>query len=408
MWVYLPQTRLPSAYQEVEYIESSWTQRIDTWVSPTDTKFWIKWKFRIWASWWNVLIDLSATTSTDNKRYWFQFNWLKPQWSWIMYQQRWEDNWTINASTDYEFSYNYNWDTSFIINWITKTWIPTWSATLPNWNIFCQNCNWSYQRFFIGRLYWLQLYHNTELLRDFVPCYRKSDSVIWMYDLVNDTFYTNSWSWTFTKWANVYMSELKNAYIGEVIEYSIDFRWNTQAWIEADGWTFYNRNSATYSFDSDGIKNTKSGWHILIARNMDATWYKKMTMNLSAYLYAWWTRWGWVPMLIWPYTADFFNTSTISKLTLNKTEANGYQWLQLQINWNSSFYWTIIPAGEYICQFIIDLETWDCSGSCSNWQTMSGTINSTYLWYLKTNSTIMWVGVDSIWHIIHTFDVIFE
>lgn len=192
-------------YQKVEYIQSSWTQRIDTWIAPNDLNFWILWKFRITTMQTSVLIDLSDTTSTDNKRYWFQFNgWnSKPQWSWIMYQQRWEDNWTINTSTDYEFSYNYNWNQSFIINWITKTWIPTWSATLPNRNIFCQNCNWSYKRFFTWRLYYLQLYHNTELLRHFIPCYRKADGEIWLRDIVNKQFYTNNGSWTFTKWPDI-------------------------------------------------------------------------------------------------------------------------------------------------------------------------------------------------------------
>jgi len=193
-------------YQAVEYIQSSWTQRINTWIAPNDAKFWILWKFRITTIATSVLIDLSNTTSTDNKRYWFQFNgWnSKPQWSWIMYQQRWEDNWTIDASTDYEFSYNYNWNASFTINWMTKTWISVWSnIQMPSWYIFCQNCNWSFQRPFSWRLYRLQLYHNTELLRDFRPCYRKSDNVIWLLDVANKQFYTNSWSWTFTKWSNI-------------------------------------------------------------------------------------------------------------------------------------------------------------------------------------------------------------
>lgn len=35
--------------------------------------------------------------------------------------------------------------------------------------------------------------------RDFVPCYRKADNVIGLYDLVYGTFYTNQGSGTFTK-----------------------------------------------------------------------------------------------------------------------------------------------------------------------------------------------------------------
>ena len=44
---------------------------------------------------------------------------------------------------------------------------------------------------------------NGELLRNFVPCYRKSDGEIGMYDLVNGVFYTNSGSGTFTKGEDV-------------------------------------------------------------------------------------------------------------------------------------------------------------------------------------------------------------
>ncbi len=43
------------------------------------------------------------------------------------------------------------------------------------------------------------------LERDFVPCYRKSDDEIGMYDLVNDIFYTNQGTGTFTKGPEVWI-----------------------------------------------------------------------------------------------------------------------------------------------------------------------------------------------------------
>ena len=79
MGVYLPFTpRLPSAYQEVEYIESSWTQRIDTWLKPTDATFWFKWKVSMTAlSWdWNI-INLGSTNNVWLYRYWF--GWYKKE-----------------------------------------------------------------------------------------------------------------------------------------------------------------------------------------------------------------------------------------------------------------------------------------------------------------------------------------
>jgi hypothetical protein len=41
------------------------------------------------------------------------------------------------------------------------------------------------------------------LVRNFIPCYRKSDNVIGMYDVINDAFYTNSGTGTFIKGPNI-------------------------------------------------------------------------------------------------------------------------------------------------------------------------------------------------------------
>lgn len=49
------------------------------------------------------------------------------------------------------------------------------------------------------RYYYLKMYMDGELVRDFVPCYRKSDGEIGMYDLVSNSFFTNAGSGTFEK-----------------------------------------------------------------------------------------------------------------------------------------------------------------------------------------------------------------
>ena len=64
---------------------------------------------------------------------------------------------------------------------------------------------------FFGNLYGLKLYNpridgkmmNFTTIRDFVPCYRKSDSVIGLYELYTGTFYTNDGTGTFTKGSDV-------------------------------------------------------------------------------------------------------------------------------------------------------------------------------------------------------------
>jgi len=53
------------------------------------------------------------------------------------------------------------------------------------------------------RLYSFKLYDNGELVRDFVPCYRKANNEIGLYDLVNGVFYTNKGTGTFSKGSNV-------------------------------------------------------------------------------------------------------------------------------------------------------------------------------------------------------------
>ena len=48
-------------------------------------------------------------------------------------------------------------------------------------------------------LYSLKFYENNVLIRDFIPCYRKSDNEIGLYDIVNNVFYTNDGTGTFIK-----------------------------------------------------------------------------------------------------------------------------------------------------------------------------------------------------------------
>jgi hypothetical protein len=57
--------------------------------------------------------------------------------------------------------------------------------------------------FGIQYIYAHKIWENGTRVQDFVPCYRKADGVIGMYDLVTDTFFTNAGTGTFTKGADV-------------------------------------------------------------------------------------------------------------------------------------------------------------------------------------------------------------
>lgn len=198
------QGRLPAEYQQVEYIESSWTQYIDSLYNPI---YWTKiaCKFMhnehsldtpvFWRrqSWWNYEYTLRSHPSEKVSQWAVRYNIMSANWISVNSYPQW---------TIIEFEYDKN---SY------KYWSQTWSISPSTSNITGINLiifwlrEWSSidSRKFSGRMYYFTIWEYWTLVRDFVPCYRKSDSVIWMYDLVNKVFYTNSWTWTFTKWADV-------------------------------------------------------------------------------------------------------------------------------------------------------------------------------------------------------------
>lgn len=56
---------------------------------------------------------------------------------------------------------------------------------------------------FIGKIYSVSLERDGTIVADLVPCYRKADGEIGMYDIVSNTFFTNVGTGTFTKGGNV-------------------------------------------------------------------------------------------------------------------------------------------------------------------------------------------------------------
>ena len=70
-------------------------------------------------------------------------------------------------------------------------------------SLLAQHGTTSYSRIANAKIYSCKIYSDTEPVRDFVPCYRKSDNTIGLYDLVNDVFYTNAGTGVFLKGEDV-------------------------------------------------------------------------------------------------------------------------------------------------------------------------------------------------------------
>lgn len=181
-------SRLPSAYQEVEYIQLTWTQRISPLRLPVNFRFTIKASFDTTSTYYNIYDTQSSSPML----------WVDTSWRFEMNKDYKSSVFTKN--TFLTVVSDSTWSNSLLsIDWTqviqaSKITSITYDTTL----LHRGSSDW-----FKWKISSIVIEDWTTQIRDYVPCYRKSDNVIWMYDLVNNQFYTNSWSWTFTKWPDV-------------------------------------------------------------------------------------------------------------------------------------------------------------------------------------------------------------
>ena len=197
------QSRLPSTYQEVEWIWSSAIQYINTQYIPN-----MNTEIETELSWWSSQAE------------WWVFFWMTSNDNWrdgicgriygsspTIFNPRFlNSNYAecqITATTDvfHTVILKRNYCT---LDWVA--WTLTTIYNFPyNWAIylFCGNNGWSAWRHTSVKFKSFTISESWVVVRDFVPCYRIADGVIWMYDVVNDVFYTNNGSGTFTKGSDV-------------------------------------------------------------------------------------------------------------------------------------------------------------------------------------------------------------
>lgn len=72
-----------------------------------------------------------------------------------------------------------------------------------NLYLFARNINGVAERFAKAQLMFLRIWQDGVLVRDFIPCYRKSDNVIGLYDTASKAFFTNAGTGAFIKGPNV-------------------------------------------------------------------------------------------------------------------------------------------------------------------------------------------------------------
>ena len=192
-------SQLPIEYQEVEYIQSSGTQYIDTGFVPNNNT--------------EIMLVFTNTNATTGNYY-------------CIFGTR------TTANNDNTFALWIDTNRRFGAFYVTEgigqslTLFPTsidvtakHTATMkgrvaeidsvsvtcpatsssPAYSFYIGACNTAGTAEYFSKIliYESKIYDNEILVRDFVPCYRKADNVAGLYDLVNNVFYTNAGSGVF-------------------------------------------------------------------------------------------------------------------------------------------------------------------------------------------------------------------
>lgn len=188
---------LPDEYQEVEYIQSGGTQYIDTGINP-------KIKPR-------VVVNMMLLNSAD-KDYWgnkaidgsaYYANFA----SGILMYYRYGKTNSINTGVSAPFNEFHEWDVSNAIyldkvKLYTTNNVYTYNANQSN--IYLFKSARSYGNF---RASYFILYDGDEKVREYYPCYRKSDNAIGLFDKVSNTFFPNLGSGVFIKGNDIISGE---------------------------------------------------------------------------------------------------------------------------------------------------------------------------------------------------------
>lgn len=178
---------LLKGYTQLEYIESSRTQYIDTGVIGTPT---LKTSIKFNASYFACLFGQFPNDDSKDYR-------LFDRQALDIYTSRQIfSNLPINEIVDIEVGNNYvfnNLTQTYIVNATPVSFTPV-SNTLY---VFGCNINGSLNYASALKLYEMKMWDNDVLVRDFIPVIRHSDGAIGLLDLVNLTFYGNSGSGEF-------------------------------------------------------------------------------------------------------------------------------------------------------------------------------------------------------------------
>lgn len=195
--------RLPKEYQEVEYIQSSGTQYIDTGLSAQSDNVVYE------CAWTETTLESNASIfGSTNKSS------STAKWSAVLYHPSAGSVYLATAASDGLCK------TSGIVANIKNTAIVTVNNGTIHFSLNGSSISASYSGSIVNgvniglfadltssgiqeycmytRMYYWKMWDGGVLVADFVPCYRKSDNAVGMYDIVNKEFHGNAGTGAFT------------------------------------------------------------------------------------------------------------------------------------------------------------------------------------------------------------------
>ena len=195
---------LPDGYQQVEYIQSTGTQYINTgYKAKPNTQIDVDFQFTDL----KVQQRLYGCDSDNNSNNLSFAMYINGNTKWAYAYSNGTGNWVstdIAADTNrHKFKFNIL-NGNVIVDSTLKT-ISGNPTNISGYNLYimARDNMGTTDGFAKLKLYGFNIYEGSNIVRSFIPCYRKSDSVRGLYDLVEGQFYTNAGSGTFGIGSNV-------------------------------------------------------------------------------------------------------------------------------------------------------------------------------------------------------------
>ena len=201
------QRNIPSGFTQVEYLESSGTQYIDTGIVLKSE-----------ATITTVGQNAQSSVGTGPYSFWgFMGDSTMPRWGWSIYQNKWltdlnatsqnpaliNTNKHIFKNTCYYNNNDLLYDSLLDGNSIFASAQsvqspPTYTSNTLSAYLFARNNNGTASNFLNCRIFSYEIVQDGIKVLSLIPCRRNADNVLGMYDTVSGNFLTNAGTGTFT------------------------------------------------------------------------------------------------------------------------------------------------------------------------------------------------------------------